>query len=70
MAHVNEPTLLLTKSRENSGKVVRQYKPAAIIGWWGLQVTVIKLHVTFRHLCRPGDCQITNNNYNNNQAHL
>ena len=44
--------------------MVRQYKPAAILGWRGLRVTVIKL--TFRHPGRPGDCQINNNNNNNN----
>ena len=34
-------------------------KQAAILGWRGLQVTVIKL--TFCHPGRPGDCQINNN---------
>ena len=58
--HVKEPTSLLAKSRRNPGEVVRQYKPAAILGWRGLRVTVIKL--TFRHPGRPGDCQINNNN--------
>ena len=44
--------------------MVRQYKPAAILGWRGLRVTVIKL--TFHHPGRPGDCQINSNNNNNN----
>ena len=64
--HVKEPTSLLAKSRRNPGEVARQHKPAAIFGWWGLRVTVMKL--TFRHPGRPGDCQIINNNNNTNNS--
>ena len=31
--HVKEPTSFLAKRRRNPGEVVRQYKPAAILGW-------------------------------------
>ena len=51
------------KDVQHLAEVARQHKPAAIFGWWGLQVTVIKL--TFRHPGRPGDCQIINNINNN-----
>ena len=58
--HVKEPTSLLAKEQGEIPvhEVVRQYKPAAILGWRGLRVTVIKL--TFRHPGKPGDCQINN----------
>ena len=52
---VNSIQIELVKSYasySNPGRVVRQYKPAAILGWRGLRVTVIKL--TFRHPGRPG----------------
>ena len=40
-------TWLLAKSREIPVKteVARQYKPAALFGWWGQRVTVIKLAI-------------------------
>ena len=54
-------------SRKEQGEILVKWsdrtKPAAILGWRGLRVTVIKL--TFHHPGRPGDCQINNNNNNN-----
>ena len=41
--HVNEPTHLSQRAGRNAGEVVRQYKPAATLGW-----------NTFRHPGKPG----------------